>query len=233
MDSGELRIEVTSRAAALTVVTPAGTFLQAFDTNLPIAEWTRGAAALRTASDRASSPVVSLRSGGNTEFSLELTTDTAFVLSGTNGAWPFGIRVSATQFDALLAATEGVRAEGAVEYDLPRSGQSRSNDRPDVSGAWLEHQVDRPASHGPRPPRVSYPSVMRGSGEVAVVRLSFIIDSTGRVPPTSVRVIGFANPAFAIVARKALLDARFGLPNGTGVRFRSGGFKNSDSGSRS
>ena len=46
LDSGEVRVEVSSRAAAVTVAAPTGTFLQAFDTSRPLAEWADAAAAL-------------------------------------------------------------------------------------------------------------------------------------------------------------------------------------------
>jgi TonB family protein len=42
-----------------------------------------------------------------------------------------------------------------------------------------------------------------------VVRLQFIIDSTGRVAPSSIRLLGTAHPMLATAARDALLLARY------------------------
>lgn len=217
LDSGEVRVEVTSRAAAITVVAPTGTFLQAFATSRPLAEWADAAASLPVrAGEGPGVPahVAELVDDDRnpTRFSLARApgdSSAGYVLTGTNSAWPFALSLSPAQADALFGALRGNSASGALPYDYPRRGRTRGEDAPDVSGAWFTHQVDRAASPGPRPPRPRYPTALLGSGVAGTVRFQFIIDSTGHVVPSSVRLIGPAHPMLATAARDALLLARY------------------------
>jgi hypothetical protein len=202
LDSGEVRVEVSSRAAAVTVVAPTGTFLQAFATSRPLAEWAARLEALPppvAGGQGAPTDVADLVGGVGrlTTFSLTRArgdSSGGYVLSGTNGAWLFALKMSASQAGALLGALRGDSAWGALTYEYPRSGRSRDGDRPHVSGAWLGPELDREAGPGPRPPRPTYPAVLRGTGTAGTVRLQFIIESTGHVRPSSVRLIGAAHP---------------------------------------
>jgi TonB family protein len=130
-------------------------------------------------------------------------------LTGTNGAWLFAVTVAPSQIGAFLGALRGDTASGALAYEYPRMGKTRDTDAPDVSGAWLGNQVDREARPGPRVPRPTYPFALRGSGIAGTVRLLFTVDSTGRVPPASVRLIRTPHPMLAIAARDAVVSARY------------------------
>lgn len=129
---------VTTRAAAVTVIAPAGTFQRAFDTADPLAEWAAAAAALPRPgaspagprgpaglaadgaypSPRLAAPADTARRFDLTELRLTRTGDRGgapgYVLGGSNGAWPFALRVTPAQGAALLAALRGEHGPGAV-----------------------------------------------------------------------------------------------------------------------
>lgn len=54
-----------------------------------------------------------------------------------------------------------------------------------------------------------YPEPLRAAGVTGGVLLEYVIQRTGRVEPTSVRVIASDHPAFSRSAREAILRARF------------------------
>src|SRR5436189_6129174 len=81
--------------------------------------------------------------------------------------------------------------------------------RPHVSGAWVGPAIDRQPELKDSYRGLHYPPELRGSGISQNVRLMFIVDSTGKVRPSSVRLIGAAHPAFAKIAITSLLAAEF------------------------
>lgn len=228
MDSGEVHVEVTSEAASVTVVSPNGTFQQSFKTATPLAEWASAAERLAAPANVPAESSRAADTAGARRFAsvaLETPADTAkrfdltvlqlarvggdsavgYLLSGTNGAWPFELHLGPAQFTALLGALRGDPNSGALPYEFPHAG---SNPKPDVMGTWLHVQVDRPAQHDGEP-ELRYPKALRGSGIAGKVRLAFVISDAGRAQPWSIRLIGKAHPALAALARNVLLEMRF------------------------
>lgn len=236
LDSAEVQVEVTSHAASVTVVARSGTFVQAFATSGPLADWAQAGALLPApvmapamAAGSPSQPThvsATLAPGRDTAARFDLTEFTltrvsadsadsadnskAFMLNGTNGAWTFAFPLSATQASVLFATLEGLSVPGALPYDLGRIGRTVEESSPGVSGAYVSlYEVDRPAELSTRPPAARYPPALRGTGIGGSVRLAFIVDSTGSVLPASVRLLGKAHPLLAQSARVALLRFRF------------------------
>lgn len=54
-----------------------------------------------------------------------------------------------------------------------------------------------------------YPELLRQSGVGGTVQLEYLIDSTGRVAPASIRVLASTHAAFSASAIEAVQDARF------------------------
>lgn len=232
LDSGEVHVSVTTRAASVAVVAATGTFQQSFETAGPLADWAGAAETLppprpappssragrdsvpaaQYTSVRLAEPVDTARRFDLTEYQLtRVGADSApeYLLSGTNGVWGFVLRVGASQAAALLGALRGELTPGAVPYEFPREGRTPAEHTPLVTGAYLVSQVTRSAEAGRRPPRAAFPAALVGTGQAGSVRLQFIVEADGRVRPSSVRLIGKAHPAFAAAARDALLAAQY------------------------
>lgn len=58
-----------------------------------------------------------------------------------------------------------------------------------------------------RPPR--YPAALEAAGVTGAVRLAFVVDTSGRVEPGSLRAVEVTAPGFEAAAREALLATRF------------------------
>jgi hypothetical protein len=214
VDSGEVQVTVTTRAASVEIVAPTGTFLIAFRNSSPLEELGRAAKALPArvaATDPADTLVLGPDGFDLTEIAIsraEGGADAGYVLEGTNGAWGFRLPMSLAQSRALFGAMQGDSSFGAVSFPGVRKGKTSDEDIPHVSGAWLDFQVD----HGARMSRVVHPQMPSGITLPVGgtnVKLWFIIDRTGRVPASSVRLIGVAPPLLARAARDALLSAEF------------------------
>jgi TonB family protein len=228
LDSGAVSVAVTSRAATVNVVAPTGTFQQSFGNAAPITGWAddaerlavpqpasaQGAGAsvdptarLRYASTRLAPAQDTAARLDLTEFVLtrvDSGPQPAYLLTGSNGAWTFAMRLRPEQGAALIAALRGRAHPGALPYETRRFKETT-----DATGAWLSAEVDRMVAPGRRPPRPAYPSDLRGERVKGSVRLSFIVEPTGRVRPSSIRLIGRAHPALALAARQALLGAEY------------------------
>jgi TonB family protein len=94
-------------------------------------------------------------------------------------------------------AVGGVRGAGDA---LPAGGEARVYRRVDV---------DRPATPATRFPEPRYPSTLRSEGVEGAVVAVFVVDSTGGVVPSSVRVAQSAHPALAQAVREVLRTGRF------------------------
>jgi hypothetical protein len=226
LDSGEVHIEVTSRAASVTVVAPSGTFLVTYDTDEPLAQWAHGARALQPPRAMPDPDSAAVGAGAGTSYSVvrlidrpyptvfrlvRLTADSlpAYRLDGTNGAWGFALNVSAAQANILFAALRGDTTSGAIPYEFPRTGKTKKESTPAVDGSYLGHQVDRSVRRRERLRRRLDPPDALQPGVVDTVLLVFIVEANGRVRPSSVRLIGTANPVLAVAARDDLLRTRF------------------------
>jgi TonB family protein len=224
LDSGAVLVAVTSRSASVEIIAPTGTFFQAFATPAPLAAWADAAERLAgplpsapadtnggspSPERYASAPLAPERDPA-TRFDLTdfvLTREhggvrPAYRLTGSNGAWSFALRLDPEQAAALLAALRGRAEGGARRYETPRFRETTGPE-----GAWLGAEVDRVVRPGIRPPRPVFPVVLQGTGTAGSVRLSFIVESTGLVRPSSIRLIGKTHPALARAARDALASA--------------------------
>jgi hypothetical protein len=214
VDSGDVRVAVTTRAASIEIMAPTGTFLLAFSDTSPLEELARAAKALPArvaATDAGDTLVLGPERFDLTEFAIsraEGGTEAGYVLSGTNGAWGFRLRMSLAQGLALFGALQGDSSFGALSFPPVQQGKSSDGDTPHVSGAWLGFQVDHDArvAHIVRP-QVPPGAVIPAGG--ANVRLWCIVDRTGRVAASSVRLIGASPPRLAQAARDALLATEF------------------------
>jgi TonB family protein len=79
----------------------------------------------------------------------------------------------------------------------------------DSAGAVLPAtEVDDPVAIL-RQPAPRYPAILAQAGVRGTVRLSYVVDTTGRVEPSSVSTITSSHPAFDAAAREAVLESRF------------------------
>ena len=224
LDSGMILVAVTSRAATLELIAPCGTFLDAYQSDSMLARWADEAGVLPPPVQDSTSPdkihYSAIRLGGAKEGPYDNTTfklvrlDTAmassFLLTSTNTAWDCGVRLNSEQAIALFGALRGEAVAGATPYELPAMGSRTRDGRPDVTGAWVvRDDVDRQPQLKGSYRGLYYPPEFVGSGIADTVRLMYVVDSTGKVRPSSVRLIGPTRPAFAGVARRALLASEF------------------------
>ena len=89
----------------------------------------------------------------------------------------------------------------------------------DLSQTFLEAVVDeRPERLSGPPPR--YPEMLRQAGVEGVVLLEFVIDTSGRVPEESVKILQSTNRAFEAPARNVIVRSlyRAGRVRGVPVR---------------
>ncbi|MES2305508.1 MAG: TonB family protein [Gemmatimonadota bacterium] len=84
---------------------------------------------------------------------------------------------------------------------------------------WRASEVDETVSdqRGPQP---LYPAVLARSGISGEATLQYIVDSTGRVEPGSIIVIGASRPEFGAAATVAISAARFTPAKRRGVAVR-------------
>jgi hypothetical protein len=223
LDSGMILVEVTPRAAVLTLVAPCGTFLDAYRNDSTLARWADEARVLPPPVPDSTFPdklrYLAIRLGGAKESPYDNTTfklvrlDTAmsssFLLTSTNTAWDCGVRLDSEQAVAFFGALRGDAVAGAIPFELPFDRRDEAG-RPHISGAWFGRNVlDREAELKGTPRGLHYPPEFLGSRITENVSLQFIVDSTGKVRPSSVRLIGTARPAFAKIAIRALLAAEY------------------------
>ncbi|MCC7052774.1 MAG: energy transducer TonB [Gemmatimonadaceae bacterium] len=67
-----------------------------------------------------------------------------------------------------------------------------------------------------------YPEDLRRRRQGGIAEVSFVVDATGRVEPSSVEVVDATQPAFGEAAKRALLQAGFrpGRVSGNAVRVK-------------
>jgi hypothetical protein len=222
LDSAMILVEVTDVAATVELIAPCGTFVDPYASDTTLAHWADLAEVLPPPVPDSTSPdnhrYGAAALGGakkgplyNTTFKLvrlDSATSSRFLLRSTNTAWGCEVRLEPAQAAAFFGALRGQAAGGAIPYDWPSSGKGEKG-RPDVSGAWVGPALDRQVEVKGSSIGLSYPKEFRGSGIAEKVRLGFIVDSTGKVRPSSVRLIGTPRPAFALSALRTLLTSEF------------------------
>lgn len=84
---------------------------------------------------------------------------------------------------------------------------------------WEEHQVDSPAE-AVRHPRPTYPPALQQAGIEGFVEVRFVVDTTGRVEPSSLVVIRASHPQFEPSVAEAILSTVFRSARVRGVAVR-------------
>jgi protein TonB len=74
--------------------------------------------------------------------------------------------------------------------------------------SFTSSEVDQPATVISQP-RPRYPSVLQAAGLTGQVTIEFVIDTTGRVEPASVRIVASSHPGFESSATETILGSRF------------------------
>jgi TonB family protein len=76
-------------------------------------------------------------------------------------------------------------------------------------GAFALLDVDSAAVRDPHSVAPAYPKDMEAHGINGLVRVRFVVDSTGRIDVSTIKVLGATNESFARAVRSALPDMRF------------------------
>jgi len=102
----------------------------------------------------------------------------------------------------------------------PRSGAFTSGAAGNSGEAFPANLVERPvvALAGNRAPR--YPEMLRSAGVSGRVVARFIVDTAGRVEPSSVRVLDASHPQFATAVLETLPKMRFLAAEASGRKVR-------------
>jgi TonB family protein len=124
------------------------------------------------------------------------------------------------EFSSAAGSSETVRfpVGGLASRLHGLTGQCGDLLAPDV--VWSESDVDRQVSAAPgnAPPR--YPATLRGREVEGKVVVEFVVDTAGRIEPTSVRVQSATDPAFAAAVTSALPSYRYVPARVAGHRVR-------------
>jgi protein TonB len=74
---------------------------------------------------------------------------------------------------------------------------------------YFEFQVEKQAQQDPNGARPNYPETLRSAGVEGEVRAQFVVDTTGRAEPNSLKILGSSNDLFTAAVRSALPRMRF------------------------
>ncbi len=87
-------------------------------------------------------------------------------------------------------------------------------------GVLLADQVERPVVLDRRSPLPRFPQLLKDAGVEGMVRVSFVVDTLGRVELETVRMVESTHPAFAVAVQVTLPRLRFAPARvgGRGVR---------------
>ena len=77
------------------------------------------------------------------------------------------------------------------------------------AGVLLADQVEIPVGLDRRSPLPRFPQSLRNAGVEGMVRVSFVVDTLGRVELETVRVVESSHPAFALAVQATLPRVRF------------------------
>lgn len=135
-----------------------------------------------------------------------LITDRGDELSVAIGARQqfYAIRVTAAQADSFAALIgRAASAYTATPAEMDSIGDGRQ------IGALFDFQVEKPAQPFPSNPDPVYPESLRARKIGGSAILSFVVDASGKIDPTSIRVLRTDSPQFAGAAREVLPRLRF------------------------
>jgi protein TonB len=88
---------------------------------------------------------------------------------------------------------------------------------PAANHVYSESQVEKPATVVPGAPAPRYPEILKTAGVEGEVDVSFVVDTTGRADPASLRILRSTHDLFDAAVRSALPAMRF-LPAEVGGR---------------
>jgi protein TonB len=74
---------------------------------------------------------------------------------------------------------------------------------------YFEFQVENPAAQDRNSPRPRYPETLRSAGVEGEVRAQFVVDTTGRAEPGSLKILSATNELFAAEIRRAMPTMKF------------------------
>ncbi len=80
---------------------------------------------------------------------------------------------------------------------------------PGADGVWSAHVVEVPAAPHADNPVPSYPDLLRTAGAAGQVTAEFVVDSTGRVRPGTLRIVASTHELFAVSVRRTIPSMRF------------------------
>jgi protein TonB len=92
-------------------------------------------------------------------------------------------------------------------WDLSGTPAGGGGKKPD--GVMSADVVDVAAAPLPGGPKPRYPEALRAAGIEGHATLEFVVDTTGRVDPGSIRVIASDADAFVVSVRDALAATRY------------------------
>ena len=108
------------------------------------------------------------------------------------------------------------RSRDPLQLHTPDGGSSGTPDpiaqqqkMAESMGAFALLDVDSAAVRDPRSAAPSYPADMEAKGIEGLVRARFVIDSTGSIDPSTVKVLETTNESFARAVRAAIPEMRF------------------------
>ena len=139
------------------------------------------------------------------------------------------------QLDIPLKGFQTVVAPTVIPTDIPPIDLNQKFNAADYSGSgvegglasgavptndvYLESVVDSKPDRlaGPSP---AYPEILRTAGIQGRVRVQFVVDTTGRAEPGTIRVVETPNPGFNELVKNAVLRSQFrpGRVRGRAVR---------------
>lgn len=114
----------------------------------------------------------------------------------------------AATLDSAWAARAALRQRATTQQEHAQpSAQNPGTSIPQMT--YFEFQVGRPARALPVSIAPAYPDALRRAGVGGEVRTKFVVDTTGRVDPRTVKITSATNAAFAAAVRAALPKMRF------------------------
>ena len=88
---------------------------------------------------------------------------------------------------------------------------------PVANHIYFESQVEKPVMAAPGSPAPRYPEVLKAAGVEGEVDVSFVVDTTGRADPSSLRILKSTHNLFDAAVRSSLPGMRF-IPAEVGGR---------------
>lgn len=109
---------------------------------------------------------------------------------------------------------------GTFDELFPRAPTLAGPGGPVTGGVFLHHAVDRivvPRSDNPPP---EYPEILRSAALGGEVVVTFVVDTAGRVEPSSLRILRQTHPLFGDSVRRWLARTRYLAAEAQGQRVR-------------